>query len=406
MRKLLFNLICFSAITFSACTDEFSQDNTSNVMLPQNITAQEKDASSQQAANDVYNALMNSFVDISATTRGTQIEYAYPENYGGAYIDKQGRLVIKIKGEDSQMSGYMKNLSISDDNITYEKCNYSMNELYKIYNSIITYKRTYTNSISDNYSYVAISQTNNKVVVELKDCSDVAINKFKKEISDSPTIFFKESKGDILLISDTINVNPGSQIVGSYGRGSVGYRAKDKEGNEGIVTCAHVIGDSADLKVGSTVIGKCIDWSFSGHVDAAFCKITNSTYKPTNFINNTTNELSTSVSWPAETTVINKYGAKTGLTSGKIEEATSTCWPKHPETGNTIELTDVTKVKIDADRGDSGGIVYTFVSSTNTRYTVGIMNAIEAEKDTQKPTGYAFYIKAPYINSVLNLTRY
>lgn len=405
MRKLFLNLICFSTIAFSACTDELSQDHMSNVVPPQNINVQEKDASSQQAANNVYNALMNSFVNTSATTRGTQIEYAYPENYGGAYINKQGKLVIKIKGEEPQMSGYMRNISISDDNVTYEKCNYSMNELYKVYNSIIEYKRTNTNSISDNYSYVSISQTNNKVVVELKDCSDAAINKFKKAISDSPAILFKASKGDILLVSST-DVNPGSQIVGSYGKGSVGYRAKDKDGNEGIVTCAHVIGNNADLKVGSTVIGKCTNWSFGGHVDAAFCKITKSTYKPTNIINTTTNELSTSVSWPAETTVINKCGAKTGLTSGTIEDATATCWSKHPETGNTIEITDATKAKIDAYKGDSGGIVYTYVSSTGIRYTVGIMNAIEVVAGTEIPTGYAYYIKAPYINSVFNLTRY
>lgn len=405
MRKLFFNLICFSIIAFSACTDELSQDNMDDIVPQQKIKVQEKDASSQQAANDVYNALMNSFVNTSVSTRGTtQFEYIYPENYGGAYINEQGKLVIKIKGDESQMNSYMSNISTSDANVTYEKCNYSMNELYKIYSLIIDYKRANTNSISDNYSYVAISQTNNKVVVDLKDCSDIAINKFKKEINDSPAILFKESKGEILLIST--DVNPGSQIVGSYGKGSVGYRAKDKDGNEGIVTCAHVIGNNADLKIGSTVIGKCTNWSFGGHVDAAFCKITNSIYKPTNFINTTTNQLSTSVSWPAETTVINKCGAKTGLTSGTITDATATCWSKHPETGKTIEITDVTKAKINAYKGDSGGVVYTYVSSTKTRYTVGIMNAIEVEKGTETPTGYSYYIKAPYINSVFNLTRY
>ena len=49
--------------------------------------------------------------------------------------------------------------------------------------------------------------------------------------------------------------------------------------------------------------------------------------------------------------------------------------------------------------GDSGGIVYTYVSAQQKRFTVGIIKGIDAN-------GLVYYTKAPEIDSAFNLSRY
>lgn len=56
---------------------------------------------------------------------------------------------------------------------------------------------------------------------------------------------------------------------------SIGYRAKDKNGNIGIVTAGHFIKVNDILKDSANVeIGKCLYSKEEYYVDAAFCSIT------------------------------------------------------------------------------------------------------------------------------------
>lgn len=63
-----------------------------------------------------------------------------------------------------------------------------------------------------------------------------------------------------------------------------------------------------------------------------------------------------------------------------------------------ITHTNLTSADYSSSGGDSGGIVYSYVSSTNTRYTLGIHCA--AVGSTR------YYIKADEINSALGTSRY
>lgn len=102
--------------------------------------------------------------------------------------------------------------------------------------------------------------------------------------------------------------------------------------------------------------------------------------------------LSTTISEPGVGTVINKRGMKTDATSGKVV-STNASW-----TINGVTFTNLTSATYDSDNGDSGGIVYSYVSSTGTRLTLGVH---KGRKD-----GNAHYVKANELNRSLGTSRY
>lgn len=184
--------------------------------------------------------------------------------------------------------------------------------------------------------------------------------------------------------------------------GSIGYRVK-RNGQEGFITAGHVASAGTYITYengfGST-IGKCEVSVYSGSVDAAFVKATNASYALTNTINGTNNVLSTTISEPGEGTMINKCGARTGLTSGKIISINATY-----SIGNSI-FTNLVSAEYNSDGGDSGCVVYSYVSSTGVRYTLGIHKGRNNAIVNGQEKILSFYIKANLINSALGTSRY
>ena len=82
----------------------------------------------------------------------------------------------------------------------------------------------------------------------------------------------------------------------------------------------------------------------------------------------------------------------TGATSGKIISINAS----FTVSGETF--TNLTSADYESASGDSGGIVYSYISSTNTRLTLGI------HKGSLGSTRY--YVKANQINSALGTSRY
>lgn len=409
MRKILFGW--FTAVLIIAVGVVTSCSENENIeAVPDNfpiergtdVFYEEADASSQQAANEIYNDLIESF--IKTETRSTGINFTYPDYYGGAYIDNKGDLTVLIKEGVAQTKAAIPNMLNGNNKVNYKICKYSFKELLSIKDLISNYKAEHDDAIESNYFSYYISQENNQIVVELKDDSTEKIEAFREAVTNSPAVTFVKSKGEIILIATDIKA--GSKINTDIGAGSVGYRAKTSDGKTGIVTCAHVISNGATLKVNGTAVGTCTKWHYGDKVDAAFCEVTNSSYVPSNTIDSTTTVLSTETAWPGDGTTFNRRGFKTGAKTGTIISNNADYWAKHPVTKEDIHIVEAVKVKVVAAPGDSGGIVYTYVSSKNIRYTVGIMSAISIDPVTKVPTGEGYYIKAPYVNSTLGLSRY
>lgn len=315
----------------------------------------------------------------------------YPEYYGGSYIDDNGDLVVYIKEAEISKAASLQNISqvLETKDFIVKSANYSYNELNSFMDTLNSFKLKNPNdSVSNNFNIYWLSDRDNNIVVELNEMSEEQINRFKKTVIDSPIITFKASSGTPVK---EVNVNPGQKISTSTANGSMGYRAK-KNNVVGIVTAGHLASLNTTININGTNIGKVTARQESGSVDAAFVEITNSSYTPTNTLNGTTNTLSTTTSKPGVGTVINKLGFSTGATTGKVLSTNVTV------TLDGITHTNLTSADYSSSGGDSGGIVYSYVSSTNTRYTLGIHCA--AVGSTR------YYIKADEINSVLGTSRY
>ena len=153
--------------------------------------------------------------------------------------------------------------------------------------------------------------------------------------------------------------------------GSFAFRARETSGQHGIgmVTAAHVISVGEYVYNWNDNIGTYTQSTLAGTVDAAFVVITDTAnYDPSNYLyGDFSNLLSTSTSLPGTGTTVNKRGATTGHTSGYIVNTNA-----QSQASNGNLLTNLTLATYSSDSGDSGGIVYTYVSSTSTRYTVGV----------------------------------
>lgn len=174
----------------------------------------------------------------------------------------------------------------------------------------------------------------------------------------------------------------------------MGYRAT-LDGENGFVTSAHFAKQNDYINNANGMrIAKVVKRNYGGSSDAAFCKMLNRhTATNTLIVNGVSNNLSTRISLPGVSTHINKIGSKTGHTDGYI---ISTDVSARDENG--VRFTNLTQADFLTKSGDSGGIVYSYIGSTNTRLTLGIINGQDGN--------YSYYSKATEINSALGTSRY
>lgn len=98
-------------------------------------------------------------------------------------------------------------------------------------------------------------------------------------------------------------------------------------------------------------------------------------------------------------TIINKRGWKSGRTTGTVLSTNYTNANMGVINGPIV--TNMSLASFYSDDGDSGGIVYTYISSTNTRFTVGVLRG-RLGNDHNK----TIYTKADIVLSKYGLERY
>jgi hypothetical protein len=315
----------------------------------------------------------------------------YPEDYGGAYINHAGILVVYALGDVDKAKKAFGTRTKNTD-ITIRTCRHSFRTLTETMDMLNAFMLSeHDSDTAQNIAAYSLLDAENIVVVELRDFTQERIDEIKKSISLDLCVEYVQAYGEGRA---DVNVNPGDAISAQGGGGSVGFRVKLSD-IEGIVTAAHVATSSAtgsnDITKNGTVFAQCTTRQFSGSADAAFCKITSTSYTPTNLIGGTST-LSTTIDTPAAGQIVNMLGATTGYTNGTIISTNATL----TYGGATIYYL----VTADYTRagGDSGGIVYTYYSTTNVRNTVGIHVAYSGST--------AYYCRASYVNGALGTSRY
>lgn len=400
MKRFVYFMSVMAVCFITACTSDFSGDIFPEDAVEQNATVVNgflPEAGMQSEAYQSYEKLMELLSPQTRSTGSAQ----YPDYYGGSYVDDNGKLVVLLASSDVNIrsAGNMKE-QLTGNHVIYKNCTYSYNALNSVVSQITEKAENGVPFIYDNVGMFGIDDENNSVLVGLYDNSVDAITQFKNKVANSPTIRFVQCSP-----IQNHALNCADSIGATFSRASVGYRAKDKSGNPGIVTAGHFIVANQQLcePIGFQAIGVCTQSRLDdGLIDAAFCTISATNYMPTNRIAYMTNPaadtLSVDLAQPPANLYVNMVGMRSKRQSGKVYVASMNV----VDSNNKRILTDVILAEYATQHGDSGGIVYALTSSTNKRSTVGI------NKGSTVVNGktYGVCIKAYLINQTFGLSRY
>lgn len=194
--------------------------------------------------------------------------------------------------------------------------------------------------------------------VYLEEFNEEKIKEFKENVCDSDAIVFAQGFGAIETQSSWSPGQP-ARNASDQGALTLGYRAKFGS-TIGIVTAAHAVKMGEELIWNGDRFAKATIRNLGGSCDAVFCKMINS-HDATNTLYGTGNTLSTTISEPGVGTTINKIGFTSGHTSGRVVATDVSA-----DTDTGVFLTNLTEATYDSEGGDSGGIVYSYIGSTNT----------------------------------------
>lgn len=369
----------------------------------------------QPGAYESYKQVMDV---LCGQTRSDVDNPVYPDYYGGAYVNDDGSLVVLITEAalTTRASQEMQTL-MNEENVLFSECKNSYNSLLQMVDSVrLLVEEEALSAI--NIGMFGIDVIKNKVIVYLYDDSESKIKEFVNDL-DSELIVF----GRCTPIEKHALAMPCGIAVFGRGVGSIGYRAIDSNGRKGFVSAGHCydVGDSVYYSPEQNaehaeLVGECkYSASFDGYIDASFCEINNPIYEPSNVLpyvgwgstigggNNALKAytLSTELAQPPTGLTINTIGATSRLRSGTVLVESI-----HVIQGGRYILSDVIASDYSSEGGDSGGIVYAYQSSNNTRYTVGInIGRTHLVVDgILRPV--TICVKAYMINRRFGLTRY
>ena len=351
-------------------------------------------ADAQLEANMLNTSILDRIcVQTRSLSDPTVVEQSYPDFFGGSYITKDGDLMILYKGDSLNCVRKIKAIE-DNDIIKYKSCDYSYQELLDVMYEIRQCYKMAQPSLQNNLCGFGILDDKNVIEIDLINMDEAAINQFK-QLYDHPSLVFVESGRFI----DEYTLYPGGVLSideqGEY-YGSYAFRARETSGQKrtGMVTAGHVRAVGEYAYVSGNIVGECVKSVYAGSVDAAFVAVDDTEHELSNYIASTYNELSTQTSLPGVGTYINKRGARTGSTGGYIKST------NYELTINGVTFTNLTSAEYDSNEGDSGGIIYTYISSTETRYTVGI------HKGATNTSGLKVFTKANLALSALGVERY
>ncbi|HAP94613.1 MULTISPECIES: hypothetical protein [Epilithonimonas] len=397
MKKHFFiTLACCLFLLFTSCSDssistQFDERGSEKITKFTSDINEEADAAIQEEANLKIGKLMQAF---GAKTVLGKTNISYPDYYGGSFISDKGILTIYISGKFS--TGKKEILKIIDeDKVKFKPAKFSYRYLTELMDELNLWAITKENpSLLNFISTFGVMDEFNTIEVNVLGLDEYKKTLLEKSIFGKEGIKFTNASGRVKLetmIYPGCAVDRTSSMVTA---GSVGFKAKrNSDGKIGFVTAGHAISVGETAYYGGAAVGTCANSKQSGTVDAAFVVLNNiSTDEVSNTLCSTVDNLSLSTTLPGVGTVVNKRGRQTGATSGKI---LSTNISIISATGETID--NMSTADYNSDEGDSGGTVYTYISSTGARPTAGIhMGAIGTTR---------YFTKATNILSTFGLSR-
>lgn len=180
-------ILIMISVLFASCKQQKS-DSNSKTKIQQADNYGENESESMQ----MYSKLMSSFNPDWENQDPAPEDY--PEYFGGAFIDHDGKLVVCIVGNAESQKNIVENIVGSDDFIT-ESCTYSYREMMQVMDKIDEFLSN--ENIDHNHPFIlnfagAVADVfENRVVVRLLEVNDTITTSFKKDVSNSNAVKFE-----------------------------------------------------------------------------------------------------------------------------------------------------------------------------------------------------------------------
>ncbi len=196
MKKFVFQLILslfFASLI--ACNHKSNNSNNSNKNSEDYSGEINSTSDSNIDATILYDKLMTSFSN-DWIERESDPDL-YPGYYGGSFVDNNGNFVIAVTGDVDKNRAHLINI-LETDNFKIETVRYSYREMMRVMDDIDNF--LINNTIAENHPVLERfagaypDVMDNRVKVLLTEINDNVINTFKKEISNSPLIVFKQGE--------------------------------------------------------------------------------------------------------------------------------------------------------------------------------------------------------------------
>ena len=144
---------------------------------------------------EMYNKLMSSFNPDWESQDPAPEEY--PEYFGGAFIDNDGKFVVCIVGDTTQYRNKVSEIIGSDDFVV-ESCTYSYREMMQVMDDIDSFLSDesvpHDHPFIANFAGAVADVFENRVVVRLLEVNDQIVQSFKNDVSNSPAVKFEEGE--------------------------------------------------------------------------------------------------------------------------------------------------------------------------------------------------------------------
>lgn len=350
-------LLC-SLILFSCC-DELNQNSQDKESM---------EVSTEGTSLLIANAFLNS-VKEGSLTRSLNSP-VYPDYYGGCYMSNEGKTVFKVVSGCSERARKDIGMRTRSANFEIEECKYSYNAMQSVLQKLdekflspdFNEKRMELGWLG-----YGINNKDNVIEIDLKECIDGNIARFKAEIMDSPMFRFREGReffSDVNKYDEQSEVESkstkaasllmGGKIWGINAWASIGYRAKDSSNDIGFVTAGHfgIPNTVISLTQNGEGMGYCSESTYGG-IDAAFILFYDGYEITSTLTAYGMNSIVTTMPIVLiENNAVGKEGASTFYSKGKVLKT------GRRVTSDGIAITNVTVTDYDSANGDSGGVVF------------------------------------------------
>lgn len=183
-------LICSLLVVTASCKQPSKEKQDTDVSQS---TIELEHLQDSNEATELFEKLMDSF-----NTNWRDEDPAagdYPDYFGGVFIGNDNALVVAIVGEESK---HRKDISriLESDNFRTESCTYSYREMMEVMNEIDIFLTnpsiTDDHPIIQNFGGALADVFENRVIVNLIEINDDIVEAFRRDISNSNAVMFKE----------------------------------------------------------------------------------------------------------------------------------------------------------------------------------------------------------------------